>query len=179
MGRPKNLWRGAALLELVVIVLMLLWLFPEPPVDQSAAQKNFAGIVLSRKGIDDVRKFKDDTYMHGQSYYYFQADSQAINRLISLLELQKAEKIPAEQTSLVGNAVSRNGWQFSWATSQVYLAYYCNPDEADGLNFNVDMLLVGNGAGIFVTRGYLPPTITRTTDTSKCEPPRFMSQPGR
>lgn len=178
MARSKRLWFGGALLGLVCVLSVLFLLFDAPLPDESAAQKNFAGIIFSRKGINDVRKFKDDTYMHGLSYYYFQADSREINRLISWLELEKSEKIPDNVSSLVTAAVSRNGWQFNLTASQVYLAYYCNPDNVDGVNFDFDMLLLGNGQGIFVTRGYLPDSITRTTDISKCPPNRFLNSRG-
>jgi hypothetical protein len=170
MGRLRNLGLVGALLGLVGVTLALLLSSCQEPVHERDPQEFFAGIVLSRGGIRDVRVFKDITYMHGLKYFYFQADQPQINRLVSSLDLRKSEEMPEHLPKMAREAASKAGWQFNWTMTQAYLAYYCNPDNVDGTNSSIDMLLVSNGQSIFVTQGYLPANITRTSDPSGCPP---------
>ena len=164
-----NIFRfSRAFFGLAVVALSLLLSSCEKPQDAFAVEREFAGALVFRGGIKNVRKFKDDTYMHGLSYYYFQAEPPEISRLITWLNLQKGDRMPEQLSNLATSAAARNGWKFAWATAQVYLAHYCTPLNADGTYSRTEVLLVSNGEGLYVTRGYLPDGATRIADSSGC-----------
>ena len=170
MGRLKKLCLGGALLGLVVVMSVLLLSSCEEPAYDFAPERDFGRVVFARGGIKNIRKFKDQSYIHGLNYFYFQADPPEVNRLISWLELEKVEKIPSPESQVVEDAVSQAGWKFAWATAQVYLSYWCNPPDAEGRISSVDLLLVSQGEGIYVTQGYRSIGATRTNDPSRCGP---------
>ena len=168
MGSLKKFSISVIFVTLLATTLALYFSFWQEPEHNFVPERDFGRTLFARTGIDDVRKFKDGSYIHGLSYYYFKASPVDINRLIQWLGYKKVDKIPSPESQVVEIAVSRAGWQFDWAAAEIYLAYFCNSPDAENNVGSVDLLLISKGAGIYVTQG-IPIDANRASNRSDCE----------
>lgn len=134
--------------------------------DERAPEKSMGALLLSRGGISDVQQYKDNTAIHGPTYFYFQASHENAERLINWLGLKKHPSAPDIFASSIKATLIETKWNFNLGASQVYLAYYCRP--FDGLNWSLDLLLINDRNVIFLTDGYVPQNSMKTDEAAKC-----------
>ena len=103
---------------------------------------------------------------HGLNFFYFRLPADDVTGVTALLKMTERDRVPSLLADQVISASKRVDWNFKWAQSKIYVAYYCHP--FDGANLSVDMLLVNHGDAVLVTEGYLPPGSYSTNDPLKC-----------
>ncbi|HEY9027313.1 MAG TPA: hypothetical protein VIP05_23680 [Burkholderiaceae bacterium] len=135
-----------------------------PDVPPSA---RMADMMLSRVVPGDVALFKDDTVMHGPTFYRFEADAAGVRNLVQLLHLQPLPRLPRLLEGRVAVARSRTGWPFDWDHAQVQAAFHCEPALEDPF----DVLLVSGREMVYVTSGFaggLPKDAPIVADPDSC-----------
>lgn len=157
----------------VSILSICVFIFPgtilsgcQRQVDEISPDNRIASLLLSRGGITDVQLYKDETAIHGPTYFYFRASRKSEERLINWLELRKHQAIPDIFSNTIKTAIVKTKWKFNLNASQVYLTYYCHP--FDGVNWSLDLLLIDDQNVMFVTEGYVPQNPAKYDDPSKC-----------
>ena len=135
-----------------------------------APEQRMGALFLSRSNIDEVKMFKEQSYIHGLSFFYLSLPADDVGRVVTWLKMTERDSIPPLLSNRVISASTSTDWKFKWAHPKIYVAYYCHP--FDGTNSSIDLLLVNNGEAVFVTEGYLPPGSYLTTDPLTCETPQ-------
>ena len=134
--------------------------------NEITAEHRMGAMFLSRSDINDIKMYKDQRYIHGLKFFNLSLPSEDVGRVVAWLRMTEQVSIPPILSDEVASAASVTGWKFKWANPKIYVAFYCHP--FDGSNSSIDMLLVNEGAAVFVTEGYLPPGSYPTTDPSTC-----------
>jgi hypothetical protein len=132
-------------------------------------EHRLGAVFLSRSDISDIKMFKDQTYIHGLSFFYFRLPAGDVGRVVTWLRMTERGSIPPLLSDQVLSAATTTDWKFKWSNPKIYVASYCHP--FDGSYSNVDLLLVNEGEAVFVTEGYLQPGSYPTIDASSCETP--------
>lgn len=129
-----------------------------------------AAMLFSRSSVDEVKVFREKTYIHGLSFFYFHLSADDVGRVVTWLKMKERNSIPPLLSDRILAASTGTDWKFKWDEPKIYVTFYCHP--FDGTYWSVDMLLVNNGEAVFVTEGYLPPGSYVTDDPSLCETPK-------
>lgn len=164
--RTVNYIRASLLAVCIVFFSGAILFGCQPHIDEGTPEKRLGSLLLSRGGIIEVQQYKDDTAIHGPTYFYFQSSPESVERLIFWLGLRRHKSIPDVFSSSIKATVGKKKWNFDVSVSQIYLTYYCRP--FDGSNWSMDLLLVNDRNVIFITEGYVPQNSTRYDDPSKC-----------
>lgn len=130
-------------------------------------EHRMGAVFLSRSDISDIKMFKDQSYIHGLSYFYFRLPAEGVGRVTTWLRMTERGSIPPILSDQVLSAAKATDWKFKWSNPKIYVAYYCHP--FDGSYSSVDLLLVNEGEAVFVTEGYLLPGSYPTIDASSCK----------
>lgn len=132
-------------------------------------EHRLGALFLSRSNIGDIKMFKDQSYIHGLSYFYFPLPAKDVNQVVRWLGVTERASIRPLLSDKVRAVSTHTDWKFKWADAKIYVAYYCH--SFDGSYSSEDLLVVNDGEAVFVTEGYLMAGSYPTTDPSLCNVP--------
>lgn len=160
--------RWVALSAIVLIIGLLIFFFfvnckKEKGVD---GRTYLSSYVFSRAVANDVSAIKDNSMIHGPTYFYFKSSKKDIVRLVEWLQLHHQKGLPELFLPSVAYVRKQVDWAFDWDGLEVFATYYCGGNIVD---WGFDMLLVdGSSRVIYVTSGYISDLSRPTRDFQFC-----------
>lgn len=133
---------------------------------EMSTDAKLASYIFFKASIGKIEEFKDESILHGPTYFYFQTNEDDILRIVEWLELKPREKQPSLFTELIINAKSQVSWDFDWYTKHVFVIYYCN---ASGFDWGFDMLLVDGKNVVYVTSGFIHASSRLVENLDECK----------